>query len=176
MEEATRILITIENGVIQNICSTDFIEIKLLNLDNLNQGDTLECKNIYEPDVFIDKEDMDKIINAALENAKTPILTLAEAFEDVRQWGEKHEIIKPEYIPKQAMKVIEEIGELFQAIIKNKSEAEKADGVGDSFITLILLCHQLGLDPTACITGAMEEIRNRDVKLVDGTLIKKADR
>ena len=176
MEEATRILITIENGIVQNICSTDFIEIKLLNLDNLKQGDTLECKNVYEPDVFIDKEDMDKVINAALENAKQPIPTLAEVFEEVHQWGDKHELIKPEYIPKQAMKVIEEIGELFQAIIKNKSTAEKADGVGDSFITLILLCHQLGLSPTLCIAGAMEEIRNRDVKLIDGSLIKKEDR
>lgn len=179
LEDTPRILITMENGVIQNICSTDQIEIKILNVDSIRLGDTLESRNVYEPDTFIDKEDMEKIIFNAIERFAMENInqnTLDDLFDEVNQWGNKHEFIKPEYVPKQAMKVIEEVGELFSAIIKNKSEKEKKDGVGDTLVTVIILCRQLGFDPKECLQLAMDEIRNRDVKMVNGSLIKKEDR
>ena len=179
LEDIPRILITMENGIIQNICSTDPLEIKILNIDNVRAGDTLEARNIYEPDTFIDKEDMEKVIFHAIElntMENTNPSTLDELFDEVAQWGGNHKLTKPEYIPKQAMKIIEEVGELFSAIIKNKSEKEKKDGVGDTLVTIILLCEQLGFNPKECLQLAMDEIRNRDVKMVDGSLIKKEDR
>ena len=47
------------------------------------------------------------------------------------------------------LKVLEEVGETAGAILKKKDK-EILDGLGDSFVTLIILCYQLGLEPEEC--------------------------
>ena len=71
----------------------------------------------------------------------------------------------------QTLKVGEEVGELFKAIVKN-DEAQIIDAVGDTYVTLVILCQQLGIELSDCVNAAYGEIKDRKGKLVDGTFIK----
>ena len=71
----------------------------------------------------------------------------------------------------QTLKVGEEVGELFKAIVKNDQE-ELIDAVGDTYVTLVILCQQLGIEIEDCVNAAYNEIKDRRGKLVDGTFIK----
>ena len=70
------------------------------------------------------------------------------------------------------LKVLEEVGETAGALLKNKNQ-EIIDGLGDSFVTLIILCYQLGLEPKDCLQTAWDEIKNRKGKTVNGTFIRE---
>ena len=72
----------------------------------------------------------------------------------------------------QTLKVGEEVGELFKAIVTN-DEAQIIDAVGDTYVTLVILCQQLGIEIADCVSAAYGEIKDRKGKLVDGTFIKE---
>ena len=72
----------------------------------------------------------------------------------------------------QTIKAGEEMGELFKAVIKNDQE-ELIDAVGDTYVTLVILCQQLGIELSDCVNTAYNEIKDRRGKLVDGTFIKE---
>ena len=91
--------------------------------------------------------------------------------ENVRKWAEDKSLLVPFNAPYQMLKVIEEVGETAGAIAKNKEE-EIRDGIGDSFVTLIILAHQLDMTPHECLNQAWNEIKNRTGKTVDGVFIK----
>ena len=77
--------------------------------------------------------------------------------------------------PKQQMcKTVEELGELANAINKNKIEEAK-DGLGDVIVTLVCIAEQLGLDINDCIDYAYNEIKDRKGKLIDGIFVKEND-
>jgi NTP pyrophosphatase (non-canonical NTP hydrolase) len=67
--------------------------------------------------------------------------------------------------------VLEEVGETAGALLKG-NETEIKDGIGDSFVTLIILSKQLGLSPTECLEAAWNEIKDRTGKTVDGVFVK----
>jgi hypothetical protein len=46
------------------------------------------------------------------------------------------------------------------------------DGIGDTFVTLIILSYQMGLNPTECLEVAYTEIKNRKGNTVNGVFIK----
>lgn len=94
--------------------------------------------------------------------------------QQVQQWARDKGIVNIENVPKQMMKVMEELGETSQAILKNKPEETK-DGIGDTFVTLIILSTQLGLDPLECLQSAYNEIKNRTGQTVDGVFVKSED-
>jgi NTP pyrophosphatase (non-canonical NTP hydrolase) len=137
----------------------------------------MKKNNVVEKwsNIFTEKSDNDKVVLSLVEQ-KDLLADLASSgfdllIENVRQWAEAKDLIKVENAPKQVMKVNEEFGELCSAILKNKRD-EVIDGAGDSFVTLILLCFQLELDPTKCLEHAWNEIKNRTGKTVNGTFIK----
>ena len=72
----------------------------------------------------------------------------------------------------QTLKVGEEVGELFKAVVKN-DETQIIDAVGDTYVTLVILCQQLGIEIADCVSVAYGEIKDRKGKLVDGTFIKE---
>ena len=49
------------------------------------------------------------------------------------------------------------------------------DGIGDTFVTLIILSQQLGLDPKECLEMAYNVIKGRSGKTVNGVFVKKED-
>lgn len=47
--------------------------------------------------------------------------------------------------------------------------------MGDIFVTLIILCEQLGIDPTECLSMAYEKISKRKGKTINGIFVKEED-
>jgi NTP pyrophosphatase (non-canonical NTP hydrolase) len=99
-------------------------------------------------------------------------MTFDELIENVRVWAEEKDILKHENAPKQMMKVMEELGETAGAIAKNKRTDDVMDGIGDTFVTVIILAYQLGLNPTECLQAAYDEIKGRTGKTVNGVFVK----
>lgn len=71
----------------------------------------------------------------------------------------------------QMLKVMEEVGETAGALAKLNSEALE-DGIGDVFVTLIILCMQVDMSPEQCLQAAYDQIKNRTGKTIDGVFIK----
>jgi len=105
---------------------------------------------------------------------KIPSDSFDNLIDQVFDWSRDKGIDKalPE---KQFLKVIEEVGEIASALAKNKSREELVDAVGDTFVTLIILSQQLGLDPTLCLQAAYDVISKRSGKTINGVFIKEED-
>ena len=56
-------------------------------------------------------------------------------------WAKDKNITREECIPMQKLKLIEEVGDIANAIVKNRKE-EQADGIGDAFVVLTILAEQ----------------------------------
>lgn len=70
-------------------------------------------------------------------------LVLKEYQDLILGWAKDKNITREECIPMQKLKLIEEVGEIANAIVKNKKE-EQADGIGDAFVVLTILAKQNG--------------------------------
>ena len=75
---------------------------------------------------------------------------------------------------KQMLKTLEELGEVADALAKNKPE-ELKDGIGDVVVTLIILAQQNSLTLEECLETAYNEIKNREGKMVNGVFVKEED-
>lgn len=71
----------------------------------------------------------------------------------------------------QMKKVIEEVKEIEQALQEDNLE-EIMNEIGDGFVTLVILCHQLNLNPTQCLTMAYNKISKRTGKTINGIFVK----
>ena len=70
---------------------------------------------------------------------------MKKLIQNIRDWATAKGIDTPECIPSQTHKVIEEIGELSQSILKQDDDGI-ADAIGDIAVTLIILCQQHGIN------------------------------
>lgn len=91
--------------------------------------------------------------------------------DNVLEWADDKSILKPENATKQMLKVMEEVGETAGALAKN-DQHELKDGIGDSFVTLIILAKQCGFTPEECLTAAWDEIKDRKGVTTNGVFIK----
>ena len=98
-------------------------------------------------------------------------VTFDVLIENVTQWAADKNILHKENAPKQLLKVLEEIGETAGALLKNEEE-ELKDGIGDSFVTLIILAGQLGYTPQECLGQAWDEIKDRKGETKNGVFVK----
>ena len=89
----------------------------------------------------------------------------------VLEWAEPKGLLNPDFAPKQFMKLVEEVGELSNAML-NRNEVEMIDALGDIQVVLIILAEQLGFDLDTCLECAYNEIKNRKGKTLNGTFIK----
>lgn len=89
----------------------------------------------------------------------------------VQDWAVDKGIAVTNDLSKQMLKVIEEVGETAGAIAK-KNHEDIVDGIGDSFVTLIILCQQAGIDPRVALGSAYDVIAKRKGKTVNGVFIK----
>lgn len=91
----------------------------------------------------------------------------------IRQWAEDRNLVEGSDLKSQFVKLIEESGELANAIGK-KNDIEFADAIGDMFVVLTILAAQNGMKIEDCIDGAWQEIKDRKGKMVDGIFLKDA--
>jgi NTP pyrophosphatase (non-canonical NTP hydrolase) len=97
--------------------------------------------------------------------------TFDTLIEKVTEWADDRDLLDQD--PRsQMLKVIEEVGETASALAKLNEDALK-DGIGDTFVTLIILAAQCDMDPTDCLQTAYNEIKNRKGKTVNGTFQKE---
>jgi DNA (cytosine-5)-methyltransferase 3A len=99
-------------------------------------------------------------------------LSFDDLINNVYHWANEKELINPAFIKQQFLKVAEELGETASAISKNKPD-ELIDGLGDTFVTLIILTMQCGLTPQEALNSAWNEIKHRKGKTTNGVFIKE---
>lgn len=104
--------------------------------------------------------------------------------ELVLEWADDKDLLHSENADVQFGKFIEEVFEFKTEmdIYSNKAEILKSinkehmeDEMGDIFVTLIILCEDLGIDPVVCLEMAYEKISKRTGKTINGQFIKSED-
>lgn len=91
---------------------------------------------------------------------------------EVLNWANERGLLNPENKFMQMGKMVSEVGELCDAIIKDDKNGQ-IDGIGDVLVTLIILANQLGYDVEDCLMVAYNEIKNRKGETINGTFIKE---
>ena len=92
-------------------------------------------------------------------------------FDLIRDWAEERGLYAEGDPKTQALKLVEEMGEICRAILKD-DKPEVIDGIGDCVVVLTNLAELIGVPIEDCISAAYEEIRNRKGKMVNGTFKK----
>lgn len=161
-----------------------------------------ECKNysvagnIYEnKDLLDDEKDYFGILETNLNELARMFKTIEEEkktmnFEElktkVEEWADDKDLLHEENADKQFMKFIEEVFEFKREIDISNLRRLVGDNkdfisrdinleMGDIFVTLIILCKQLGIDCVECLQLAYDKISKRRGKTIDGTFVKEED-
>jgi len=92
-------------------------------------------------------------------------------FDLIREWADERGIYENGDTKTQALKLVEEVGEIARAVLKDDLE-EVVDGIGDSVVVLVNLAELHGVSIEACIASAYEVISKRTGKMVNGTFVK----
>ena len=96
-------------------------------------------------------------------------LTLEQKEILILAWASERELLDPANIKSQALKTVEEVGELCSSINKHK---DPIDDIGDIFVCIAILANQAGLTLNECVENAYNEIKDRTGKKVDGIYIR----
>ena len=94
-----------------------------------------------------------------------------DQFELIREWADAKGIYAGGDSKTQYIKLLEEAGELAQAILK-RDEPEIKDAIGDMVVVLTNLAELEGLKIEDCIASAYDVIAKRTGKMVNGTFVK----
>lgn len=94
--------------------------------------------------------------------------------ENILEWADQKQLLKPENAITQLAKLTEEVGELANAILKKNKSGQK-DALGDIRVVINILANQLGFDIDDCEETAWNVIKNRKGKTINGTFIKEED-
>jgi NTP pyrophosphatase (non-canonical NTP hydrolase) len=99
-------------------------------------------------------------------------MSYADIEMQVVRWGEARKIVQHSNPRAQAIKTLEEVGELMQAIADNDREA-MIDAYGDILVTLVMGCATADLDLVKCFEHAYGQIKDRTGTLgADGIFYK----
>lgn len=101
---------------------------------------------------------------------------ITDLIDKVNEWAISHGLDKSN--PRiQWMKVTEEVGEIRDVFLRpsdfENPEWSLKDAIGDSIVTLIVLCLQLGYDFEECLSIAYNEIKDREGIMIDDNFVKK---
>lgn len=113
------------------------------------------------------------------ENGRNELKNLVE------DWAKDKDLLYRKNAPKQFLKFIEEVFEfkyemdLVERLEHPKLKELKTQNMklemGDVFVTLIILCEQLDIDPEECLDLAYKKISLRSGKTINGTFVKSED-
>ena len=87
-------------------------------------------------------------------------MSYADIEMQVIRWGEARQIVQNSNPRAQAIKTLEEVGELMQAIADNDRNG-MIDAYGDILVTLVMGCATADLDLVTCFKHAYEQIKDR---------------
>lgn len=100
-------------------------------------------------------------------------MNLLSEFQPIRDWADARGLIKGGDPKTQTLKLIEEVGELARAIIKENDE-EARDAIGDCVVVLTNLAAQKGWRIESCVNDAYDVIQNRKGIMKNGSFQKEA--
>jgi NTP pyrophosphatase (non-canonical NTP hydrolase) len=92
-------------------------------------------------------------------------------YDLIRDWATEKGIYKTGDSRTQYVKLMEEAGELAQALLKN-DETEVIDAIGDMVVVLTNLARLRGHKIEDCIASAYSVIKDRQGKMINGTFVK----
>ena len=92
-------------------------------------------------------------------------------YDDIRAWAKAKGIYKSGDARTQYLKLMEEAGELAEAILKN-DEPEVIDAIGDMVVVLTNLAKLRGHNIEDCVRSAYNVIKSRQGSMVNGTFVK----
>lgn len=87
-------------------------------------------------------------------------MTYTDLEMKVVQWGEARGIVQHSNNMAQAIKTLEEVGELLEAIHNGEKDAQK-DAYGDILVTLIIGCATADFSLVECLELAYKQIKDR---------------
>ena len=93
--------------------------------------------------------------------------------DKIRQWAIDRNLHTADP-HKQALKLGEEFGELFEGLAKDNEELTK-DALGDMYVVMTIMAEQLGYSIEECIEIAYTEIKDRRGRMIDGVFVKESD-
>lgn len=102
--------------------------------------------------------------------------TLTDLIAKINEWAISHGLDKGD--PKiEWMKVTEEVGEIRDVFLKpndfDDPELALKDAIGDSIVTLVVLCLQLGYDVEECLKIAYNNIKDRQGVMINDNFVKE---
>ena len=92
-------------------------------------------------------------------------------YDLIRIWADEKGIYNSGDSKTQYIKLMEEAGELAQAILKN-DEPEVIDAIGDMVVVLTNLAALRGHKIETCVSSAYNVIKSRQGKMINGTFVK----
>lgn len=101
-------------------------------------------------------------------------MKLTNEFQPIREWANERGIYLKGDQKTQALKLVEEAGELCRSILK-KDHDELKDAIGDCVVVLVNLAELSALNFEDCVNSAYDTIKNRKGKMSNGTFIKDQD-
>ncbi len=99
-------------------------------------------------------------------------VNLTNYFPLIRDWAQDRGIYDKGNSHTQYVKLMEEAGELAEALLKN-DKYEIKDAIGDMVVVLTNLAVLEGMQIESCIESAYNEIANRKGKMENGTFVKQ---
>jgi NTP pyrophosphatase (non-canonical NTP hydrolase) len=97
-----------------------------------------------------------------------------ELLSKIEQWAEDRNLIKGATAIDQFAKMVSEVGELADALLKNQDDLAK-DALGDVVVVLTVIARQKGWHLADCIQGSYNEIKDRKGIMYNGSFIKESD-
>lgn len=155
-----------------------------------DKGDFVDC------DFFVDKDYILPVLNLKkkMRGQRMNNKSFGELKELVLEWADDKDLLHEENAEKQFMKFIEEVFEFNFETEKSKNYEDvchhlKIEGslaktrnkrdmmleMGDIFVTLIILCEDLEIDPVVCLEMAYKKISKRQGKTINGNFVKSED-
>lgn len=99
-------------------------------------------------------------------------MNLTTEFEPIRQWAKDKGILTKGDVKTQTIKLVEELGEYSDALLRNKPE-DMRDAIGDMVVVLTSLAFHSGFTIEECINSAYQEIKDRKGKMENNNFIKE---
>ena len=132
-----------------------------------------EADNTPDSNEFL-KRQINAVVAEVLNATNATASNESSIYANIRQWATDKGIYKSGDSKTQYVKLMEEAGELAQAILK-QDKAEIKDAIGDMIVVLTNLAYLENFKVEECIESAYNEIKNRSGKMVNGTFVKSAN-
>jgi NTP pyrophosphatase (non-canonical NTP hydrolase) len=96
---------------------------------------------------------------------------MRDLIEGTLAWAAERGLLDNGGAERQALKMVSEVGEFADEVLKGDKDKQKME-LGDVLVTAILTSHKLGFDIEDALGAALNKIRNRTGKTINGVFVK----